>query len=242
MDMAMLRISALMVAVAGLSACAPSTPDSYQSYMRTHNSVPQGYQSTTTATAAQQGFSTEGALAAINAAQNGTGTATTTTATTAATAYPTGERPRGNAPSNIRVENGEMTAVYGNTGISNENNFEAVSSRRSIAEDAAEIAQNRAQYVTIQPEAVPQRPNNEGPNIVAYALQTNNPRGAQVYSRSSLRLSNSATQCAKYGTPDQAQEAFLASGGPERDRNNLDPDGDGYACGWDPAPFRAARG
>ena len=30
------------------------------------------------------------------------------------------------------------------------------------------------------------------------------------------------------------------NGGPERDRNALDPDGDGYACGWDPSVYRAA--
>ena len=27
----------------------------------------------------------------------------------------------------------------------------------------------------------------------------------------------------------------------ERDRMGLDPDGDGFACAWDPAPFRLAR-
>ena len=37
-----------------------------------------------------------------------------------------------------------------------------------------------------------------------------------------------------------AQEAFLKAGGPERDRYGLDPDGDGFACRWDPTPFRAA--
>ena len=48
--------------------------------------------------------------------------------------------------------------------------------------------------------------------------------------------------CAAYSSPDRAQEDFLASGGPERDRKSLDPDGDGFACAWDPAPFRAVRG
>jgi hypothetical protein len=32
----------------------------------------------------------------------------------------------------------------------------------------------------------------------------------------------------------------LANGGPERDKEGLDPDGDGFACGWDPRPFRSA--
>ena len=34
---------------------------------------------------------------------------------------------------------------------------------------------------------------------------------------------------------------FLAAGGPERDRKGIDPDGDGFACGFNPAPFRAAK-
>ena len=38
--------------------------------------------------------------------------------------------------------------------------------------------------------------------------------------------------------PDQAQQDFLAKGGPERDRMGVDPDGDGFACAWDPRPFR----
>jgi hypothetical protein len=33
----------------------------------------------------------------------------------------------------------------------------------------------------------------------------------------------------------------LSNGGPERDRLGLDPDGDGFACYWDPTPFRLAR-
>ena len=46
--------------------------------------------------------------------------------------------------------------------------------------------------------------------------------------------------CGHYPSPDQAQIDFLASGGPERDKLGLDPDGDGYACAWNPAPFRTA--
>ena len=46
--------------------------------------------------------------------------------------------------------------------------------------------------------------------------------------------------CNGYANPDDAQRDFLARGGPERDPRGLDPDGDGFACAWDPAPFRAA--
>ena len=80
-----------------------------------------------------------------------------------------------------------------------------------------------------------------GPNLAAYALNSTNQPGQPVYSRGGLRLTSSERACAKYVSPDQAQITFLEAGGPGRDRFNLDPDGDGFACGWDPAPFRAAR-
>ena len=81
------------------------------------------------------------------------------------------------------------------------------------------------------------------PNIVSYALQTNNPVGQSIYSRSrSFNEDRYRRACAEFASPDQAQAAFLAAGGPERDRRGLDPDGDGFACFWDPSPFRTARG
>lgn len=80
----------------------------------------------------------------------------------------------------------------------------------------------------------------EGPNLVQYAISTTNPVGQQVYDRSSLQLRDPAKVCQSYGSADKAQAAFLDAGGPEKDRKGLDPDGDGFACGWDPTPFRNA--
>ncbi len=93
------------------------------------------------------------------------------------------------------------------------------------------------------PEAVPNRPRGSGTNIVAFALATSNPVGQKVYNRSGrFNQDRYRKACARYGSSDQAQTAFLEAGGPERDRRGLDPDGDGFACFWDPTPFRAARG
>ena len=80
----------------------------------------------------------------------------------------------------------------------------------------------------------------EGPNLVQYAISTTNPVGQQAYDRSSLQLRDPAKVCQTYGSADKAQAAFLDAGGPQKDRKGLDPDGDGYACGWDPTPFRNA--
>jgi hypothetical protein len=125
-------------------------------------------------------------------------------------------------------------------GISQENDFEEVAGLRTIESDAAAIARNRAQYVLIQPTELPRRSGDGGPNIVEYALRTTNPKGVSLYRRSTIGFQNYDRNCAQYPSADQAQIDFLARGGPERDRRGLDPDGDGFACDWDPRPFRAA--
>ncbi|WP_299024525.1 hypothetical protein [uncultured Sulfitobacter sp.] len=128
------------------------------------------------------------------------------------------------------------------TGISQENNFDAVSNQRSIESDAARIAANRAQYQVIQPQALPER-TETGPNIVAYALSTTHPVGTKLYKRSKFNAKNRYRRsCGNYRFMDQAQADFLAAGGPQRDRKGMDPDGDGYACMWDPAVYRTTGG
>ncbi len=127
-----------------------------------------------------------------------------------------------------------------NTAISDEQDFEAVSGRRSIEDDAALVEQNSQTYEVVTPTIVPQRGTNGQPNIVQYALDTSNPVGTQLYSRAGFNLQAKAQRnCARFPSPDQAQIEFLANGGPQRDRKGLDPDGDGYACGWDPSAFRS---
>lgn len=126
-------------------------------------------------------------------------------------------------------------------GISAENDFNAVSGQRSIEADAAFRAQNQQQYQVIQPTALPTRQGDGGPNIVSYALQTTNAKGQRVYKRSGFNAqAKFQRNCAEFASPDLAQQAFLAQGGPQKDRKGLDPDGDGFACSWDPAPFRNA--
>lgn len=243
-DMRLPVLLCLCVAVA--SACAPTVPDSgadYNAYLRAREAAaarPQGI--------VPPGFSSDVIGAAIDRADPGSATQTVQVAPGqpenagavigAAPIAPsaTGLRPRGNAPATIREQTGEL--VHNNVGISDEQDFQAVAQRESIESDADRIARNRAQYVVIQPGALPTRPGELGPNIVDYALATNHPVGAQLYRRSNPGAGSAAAKCARYASPDLAQQEFLARGGPERDRLGLDPDGDGYACSWDPTPFR----
>ncbi len=151
-----------------------------------------------------------------------------------------GARPRGNEFAGIKSESGEMEAVApGAAQISDENDFNAVSARETIESDAERIARNRAQYTVDQPTALPERPSDTGPDIVNFALSTTHAPGTPVYRRSGLR-GDASGRCTRYPSPDKAQEAFLEAGGPDRDKLGLDPDGDGFACSWDPRPFRTA--
>lgn len=234
----------LMITVAGvaLAACSPPVPDSgqgvgfgnydeYQSEQQARDAQLEGTALPPATTVSQEPLgpgqvvaSDDGSdlAAQTQAALNGQDAAETTAQATAATQQP---------------------EAVGSSGISQENNFDAVGAQRSIESDAAKIAQNRAQYKVIEAEALPQRTGGEGPNIVDYALATKHPRGTQVYRRIGVNLDGKAARnCAKYASPDKAQSAFLAKGGPQRDRLGLDPDGDGFACSWDPAPFRKAVG
>ena len=141
------------------------------------------------------------------------------------------------------AETTEMAVLTDNPNISDEQDFTAVSERESIESDAVRLARNREQYQVVQPGALPERSGSGRPNIVAYALTTTHPLGTPMHRRSGrANLDRFNRVCSAYGSNDQAQEAFLSNGGPDRDRKGLDPDGDGYACYWDPTPFRRARG
>ncbi len=83
--------------------------------------------------------------------------------------------------------------------------------------------------------------DDNGPDLVAYALRTTHAVGTERHTRRHpLRWRVWERNCLQFADQNSAQEAFLAAGGPERDRLNLDPDGDGFACWWDPEPIRRA--
>lgn len=133
-------------------------------------------------------------------------------------------------PAPVRLEN---------AGISDENDFGAVDSRRSIEDDAKRRAAIADQYQVVEATKLPTRTAATGPNIVAFALEHSNPPGNSIYQRFGLNsVARFDKNCRKYPSADQAQIDFLARGGPKKDRLGLDPDGDGYACNWDPTPFR----
>jgi hypothetical protein len=152
----------------------------------------------------------------------------------------------GEAASETVVADGETTTVPAsgaaivrddNPNISDAQNFIALSEAVTLEQDLARIRAQREKFVIVAPTALPKRKNTV--SVVAYALQSKNAVGEQLYRRTNpLAESLAKRACQRYRLPDDAQEAFLQSGGPERDSRNLDPDGDGFACGWNPDTYR----
>lgn len=237
-----IRASLALLAIVGVAACQPAVPESGRG-------VGFGDQFTAEQQARDAaltgGFSAPAPVtgAPLSAAPVEGSAADTAAATTRILAE---TRPGASGPQTptgaplIASPTNPAPPVINSAGISNENNFDAVSGQRSIEGDAARLEANRQQYQVIQPEALPDR-TDSGPNIVAFALKTNHPRGRQIYRRSGFnRQAKFDRACAAFASADQAQIDFLARGGPERDRAGMDPDGDGFACAWDPTPYRRA--
>ncbi len=252
-----MRIIPLAVALVALTACNSQIPDSgkgvgfdsyeeYEAAKRAREEALSGG-AIPPADAVSDESPVSGAIAV-------TGTGTTNTASTTGgegedlaaetrAALQATDANSGEAPVDADPGNPAPQTVSTSTGISSENDFSVVGTERSIESDAELIAINRSQYKVIEPTALPKRSANSGPNIVKYALSTKHPRGTKIYTRVGIaKASRYERNCAKYASPDLAQSDFLSQGGPNRDKLGLDPDGDGYACAWDPSPFRKAVG
>ena len=75
-------------------------------------------------------------------------------------------------------------------------------------------------------------------NVAKFARDTKNNKGEKIFTRLSFSIYDNWNECSKFKTKDEAQRKFLKDGGPYKDRFNLDPDGDGFACDWDPEIYR----
>ena len=96
----------------------------------------------------------------------------------------------------------------------------------------------REKRTIIQPKINHELTKTSEVNIVLFARQTKNEIGDKLYNRILAKRKNQ-TSCLRFVTQDDAQRFFLEKNGPEKDHWNLDPDGDGFACDWDPEPYRS---
>jgi hypothetical protein len=233
------RALGVLAACIALAACAPPVPDSGPGFSDyTEYQAARAVRDAELAGGAQGAAGAEGAAPMATVAGEMIAPTDPLAQARAALEDPEGGASAGPAPGAGAADPGQP----GDPGrLSNEQDFEAVAQERGIEGDAARLAEARAQYRVIPPAPLPERAAREGMTTVEFALATEHAVGQTLYRRSPFSTeARAARNCARYPTPDRAQAAFLAEGGPERDRLGLDPDGDGFVCGWSPAPFRRA--
>ena len=74
-------------------------------------------------------------------------------------------------------------------------------------------------------------------NLAVFARSVSNNVGEKIYYRNFLNTDNNLS-CKKFSNKNAAQIFFLENGGPKYDYHNIDVDGDGFACNWDPSIYR----
>ena len=74
-------------------------------------------------------------------------------------------------------------------------------------------------------------------NLAVFARSVTNKVGEKIYYRNFLSTDDSSG-CKKFLNRNAAQTFFLKNGGPKNDYHNIDVDGDGFACKWDPEIYR----
>ena len=78
---------------------------------------------------------------------------------------------------------------------------------------------------------------SESINLAVFARTAKNKVREKVYNRNPFG-SNDGSACEKFTNENDAQIFFLKNDGPKFDYYNMDQDGDGFACRWDPEIFR----
>ena len=99
--------------------------------------------------------------------------------------------------------------------------------RELYAQKIAEIAASRQELTATSV------PTLSTANPASFARSTSNAIGQAMYSRNGKKGS------CNYSSSYDAQRAFLEAGGPSVDSIGLDPDGDGFACAFNPTPYRS---
>ena len=74
-------------------------------------------------------------------------------------------------------------------------------------------------------------------NLAVFARSVSNKLGEKIHYRNFIS-SGAASGCKKFSNKNAAQIFFLENGGPKNDFHNIDVDGDGFACKWNPEIYR----
>ena len=105
--------------------------------------------------------------------------------------------------------------------------------REEAAKRREELKAGRVVLEATQKEKI----KRQSVNLAVFARSVSNKLGEKIYYRY-LIGSGAASGCKKFSNKNAAQIFFLKNGGPKNDFHNMDVDGDGFACKWDPAIYR----
>ena len=99
------------------------------------------------------------------------------------------------------------------------------------------LLEARQKRIIVEVQPVEELTKKSEINIALYARQTTNAVGKRIFTRSKIKQ-NKSDPCLHFLSDEDAQRFFLKNGGPKTDFMNLDLDGDGFACDWNPIQYR----
>ena len=99
------------------------------------------------------------------------------------------------------------------------------------------LLEARQKRTVVEPEETGDLSKKSDVNLALYARQTFNAIGEKIYKRNPTKKKK-LDPCLRFISSEDAQRFFLKNNGPQKDFWNLDPDGDGFACKWNPEQYR----
>ena len=104
-------------------------------------------------------------------------------------------------------------------------------------EAAKKLAELKKKRIVLQLNDKEKNIENSTVNLALYARMNKNKLGKKIYRRHPI-LDINKPGCSQFGNGNIAQIFFLKNGGPKNDYYQLDNDGDGFACSWNPEIYR----
>ncbi|OUX41342.1 hypothetical protein CBE37_05010 [bacterium TMED277] len=104
-------------------------------------------------------------------------------------------------------------------------------------EAAKKLAELKEKRIVLQLNDKEKNIENITVNLALYARTNKNQLGKKIHKRHPI-LDINKPGCSQFGNGNTAQIFFLKNGGPKNDYYQLDNDGDGFACNWNPEIYR----
>ena len=104
-------------------------------------------------------------------------------------------------------------------------------------EAAKKLAELKEKRIVLQLNDKEKNIENSTVNLALYARINKNKVGEKIYRRHPI-IDINKPGCSQFGDGNTAQIFFLKNGGPKNDYYQLDNDGDGFACSWNPEIYR----